>query len=643
MEVPGKMPDERSLDELRRSILTISGGAWPRPGRLYLLAPPDRLVFFDATRLPSTSDAREALAPGAEMQFSPSDEVIPLELDGRTLWGYWVVGREYAADALERIPELQRLLCRLHDVERIVTLDKRRRALLEVLDLGEALESAVEASHMLPALHRAAQHVLGAQTTYLALFGLDGSLCYRAEGDHPPESVPASSKAWLEAFPNATASWTQGDSLSEAAATIMDRKPVSGLASRLGDPVRPSGILAVTRPESAFHSADGHLLKRMADFALVNLLRIERGGQGQSRSLQIPDLFVLLSQEKERLDYIMRSVPVGLLLTNAEGVIELANQAVGEALGLTDVELREKKMFGSRQAGRTVRGLIQKSQAESKPVTTPYEMEGRWFQIQVIPWPGGGHFLVVTQDIHDWFQLNRLKEDLISIISHEVKNPLTAVLNAAHLLASGRAGPMNEAQSRVAVLVQENSEQIKNLLDDVVRLSRIYHLNVRQEPVALVPMVRAVHDRSAATIKGKLITWTETLEDLTVNGDASMLESLLVNLIGNAIKYTGIGGHIGVKLWSDGAWAKLRVVDDGPGIPADEKERLFSPFFRASNVRDQVAGTGLGLVISRNIAERLGGSLTAVSPVQAEDASLLGRVRPSTRGAAFQVELLLAR
>ncbi len=191
--------------------------------------------------------------------------------------------------------------------------------------------------------------------------------------------------------------------------------------------------------------------------------------------------------------------------------------------------------------------------------------------------------------------------------------------------------------------MQENSEQIKNLLDDVVRLSRVYHLNVRQELVALAPMVKAVHDRSAATIKGKLIGWTESLEDLTVHGDASMLESLLVNLIGNAIKYTGIGGHVGVRLWSDGAWAKLRVVDDGPGIPTDEKERLFSPFFRASNVRDQVAGTGLGLVISRNIAERLGGSLTADSPIQPEDAAFLGRVRPATRGAAFQVEMLLAR
>jgi len=515
--------------------------------------------------------------------------------------------------------------------------------LMAVLDLGGWLAQAADPAELLSALHQTARQVLGANATHLTVFGPEQSRWYRARGSQPPESLPTHAKIWLKAFAATTGAWVQGAPGASNASEVLGGNLTAGLALYLGDPAHPHGILAVTRDEGTFSDLDEGLLSRMADFTFVNLLRLERGSQGQSRSLQIPDLFVLLSQEKERLDYIMRSVPVGILLTSPDGVIALANQAVGVALGLTDVELREKKMFSSRQAGKTVRGLIQKSQAEGKPVTTPYEMEGRWFQIQVIPWGGGEQFLVVTQDIHDWFQLNRLKEDLISIISHEVKNPLTAVLNAAHLLATERAGPLNEAQARVAALIQENSEQIKSLLDDVVRLSRVYHMNVRQEPVALLPLVKAVHDRSLATLKGKLISWTESLEDLTVHGDAAMLESLLMNLIGNAIKYTGIGGHVGVRLWPDGEWARLRVVDDGPGIPTDEKERLFSPFFRASNVRDQVTGTGLGLVISRNIAERLGGALTAVSPILPEDAAFLGRIRPAARGSAFQVELPLAR
>ena len=96
------------------------------------------------------------------------------------------------------------------------------------------------------------------------------------------------------------------------------------------------------------------------------------------------------------------------------------------------------------------------------------------------------------------------------------------------------------------------------------------------------------------------------------------------------------GGTAGVREQGKG---QIRVMDDGPGIPPEEQQRLFQPFFRASNVRDQVAGTGLGLVIARNIAERLGGTLQVQSPLPPEDAAFLGLQRPATKGTAFQVDL----
>jgi PAS domain S-box-containing protein len=517
------------------------------------------------------------------------------------------------------------------------------RNLLALLALGESLARVPGPTQMLEALQRTSRQLFGQCHVHLVVLGLEGSICYQVSGPGGPAPSAGSSRDWLRAFPEVSAIWDKSSPQAVNAARLLGGGTSSGMALRLEDPAVPLGILALTGGDGPFSTEDLSLFCRMGDFTTLALQRWDRAGGGTARSLQRPDLLVLLAQEKERLEYVLRCLPIGLLLTDAEGVIAMANDAAAKALGLTDVELREKKIFGSRQAGRTVRGLIQKSLAEGKTVDTPYEMEGRWFQVEVIPWPGGQQYLLVTQDIHDWFQLNRLKEDLISIISHEVKNPLTAVLNAAHLLSSGRAGTLNEAQTRISVLVQENSQQIKRLLDDVVRLSRVYHLNVKTEPVALAPMVRAVHTRSAATMRGKLITWTESLEELTVRGETPMLDSLLVNLIGNAVKYTGIGGHVGVRLWSDGSRAILRVIDDGPGIPADERSRLFSPFFRASNVRDQVTGTGLGLVISRNIAERLGGSLTAVSPITPEDASFLGHVRAAAKGTAFQVELPLAR
>ncbi len=139
MEVSGKMSGERGLDELRRAIHTISGASWAKPGKLYHLASPHDLVLFDAAIQPSAKVGTENPSPGEPMAFSPSDEVIPLELDAQTLWGYWVIDREFAASAHERVPELMSLLCRLHDGEETAKLERMNRDLMEVLGLGESL------------------------------------------------------------------------------------------------------------------------------------------------------------------------------------------------------------------------------------------------------------------------------------------------------------------------------------------------------------------------------------------------------------------------------------------------------------------------------------------------------------------------
>ncbi len=630
---------------LRKAVVDAAAAALQPPGRLYRLLPPDTLALLDgdgAQHPLVLTEAAEA-APGGKPKFSTADEVIPLETDPGALWGYWVVRREQAEGARTALPGLLALLRRLDHAEEMEKLDSLNRDLLALFDLGADLSRAASPDHLFESLRRAVHQVFPGKALHLVLLGLEGGRCYQLTEGPRPEPATGPAAPWLKAFPAPFASWGATSPSAVQAAKLAGGGATGGAALRLGDPALPRGILALTGWSGEPSEVEVEFLRRMGDFAALALGRWEVAPAGNAKSLQDPDLLVLLSQEKERLDYITRCVPIGLLLTDADGVIALANDAVAKALGVTDVEMRERKLFGSRPAGRAVRGLVEKATAEGKAVSTPFEMEGRWSQIEVIPWPGGKQFLIVTQDIHDWFQLNRLKEDLITIISHEVKNPLTAVLNAAHLLASGRAGELNEAQSRITQLVQENSQQIKSLLDDVVRLSRVYHLSVKTEPVAIAQMVRSVHARSASTLKGKVITWRESLEELTVQGEVPMLESLLVNLIGNAVKYTGIGGHVGVRLWSEGSWARLRVVDDGPGIPADEKSRLFSPFFRASNVREQVSGTGLGLVIARNIAERLGGSLTVNSPIAADDAAFLGLTRAGAKGSAFQLEIPLAR
>lgn len=526
--------------------------------------------------------------------------------------------------ALQEAPALQAELDRLKETN---------EALWAIFGLGHALAQAETPEAMVAAVHGVARRVLPVTLSGLALKGSQEVRLFLCREGGDARSLAVPSERWSALFPDEETAFRSEDEVSRSLSEWVGEGPLSGLVRSLGG---PSGAWLLAAGERPLDEREAGLFARIGDFLFSALARWERLEGALRKSRQVADLFVLLAQEKERLDNVVRSVPAGLLLLDRAGTIHLSNDAAAKALGLSPVEIRENKLFAGRPAGRVLLGLLDKAGAEGKTVSTPYEMEGRWFQVQVVPWPGRALFLVVTQDIQEWYGLNRLKEDLISIISHEVKNPLSAIVNAADLLAGGRPGPLNEPQARLAALILENARNIRGILDDVVRLSRLHHLKGEAERVSVKALIERIRDGHRDTLQGKLLKWREELEEVPLLCDAGMLENLLANLIGNAVKYAPIGGTVGVRLRRDGERVALRVLDDGPGIPPAERDRLFTPFFRASNVRNLVAGTGLGLVIARNVAERMGGRLDCASPLTEEDRMFLGPAAAARPGTAFE-------
>lgn len=627
----------------RRTLARIAGLAGTPPSRLFRLLANGRIVEMGPSgnhpwlSLEGPRGLDGLLTWASER--CPGYRAVSLEMAPGRSWGLWLVPKEAALDVEATTRALAVAVQLLERTEEWQRLAHTSDSLWTLLGLGHTLSAAEDPGAMATAVHEAATRIFGPVSSALALFSQDSGRSFRLARDAQLLSQPARPADWQDLFKERTCAWDAESPLASASAALLGLDPSSGLCERVGDGPSPLGYLLILRPSGPFSEREQGLVSRMADFLFAALMRRENRRGTRSRAVQSADLFVLLAQERERLDYVLRSVPVGILLTDLEGGIELANDTAGRALGLTDVEMREKKIFGSRPAGRALLGLIEKARSEGKPISTPYEMEGRWFHVQVIPWPGGAQFLVVTQDIQDWFQLNRLKEDLISIISHEVKNPLTAIINAASLLSTQRPGPLTEPQQRLSDLVAENSQKIRELLDDVVRLSRVHQMGSEQERVDLRALLQRLRANYRDTIQGKLLVWKEELQNLAVVGDPRMLENLFTNLLGNAIKYSAIGGCVGVRLGREDDWVRVRVVDDGPGIPAAERDRLFKPFFRASNVRGQVSGTGLGLVIAKNIAERLGGRLSVESPLPPEEAEFLGSPKGNEHGTVFRVDL----
>lgn len=208
------------------------------------------------------------------------------------------------------------------------------------------------------------------------------------------------------------------------------------------------------------------------------------------------------------------------------------------------------------------------------------------------------------------------RDSFLAMLSHELRNPLAAVLNAASVLEFPSAGPAEKDAAREVIVRQ--ASQMGRLLDDLLEVSRITQnkITVQRRPVGLAEImdeaVRAVgHLLDENRLKLQV---SRTASPLRVLGDATRLQQMLVNLLTNAVKYTPPGGQICLDLHREGEEAVMQVKDSGIGIRPDLLARVFELFVQADETLDRSkGGLGVGLSLVRVIAERHGGSVQAAS------------------------------
>ena len=151
--------------------------------------------------------------------------------------------------------------------------------------------------------------------------------------------------------------------------------------------------------------------------------------------------------------------------------------------------------------------------------------------------------------------------------------------------------------------------------------------------------VREKEDLAAA----KKINIRRDLQECNVLGPAGMVETLLANIVGNSIKYGIVGGNIGIILKEQSDTIALDIIDDGIGIPGEDLKRIGEPFFRARNTRDTISGTGFGLVIVKNIVERLRGTVKIISPIEENDRFQIRCRNEKQRGTKITMRFPLIR
>jgi PAS domain S-box-containing protein len=236
-------------------------------------------------------------------------------------------------------------------------------------------------------------------------------------------------------------------------------------------------------------------------------------------------------------------------------------------------------------------------------------------------------------------ELDRLKDEFISLVSHELRTPLTSIRGYLELLLDGGAGELTADQSRFLAVVDRNSKRLMHLVGDLLFLAQVEagKLALELTEVELEEVVAESVEAAKPIADEKGIMLRVSLEHVpSMVGDRSRLAQVLDNLVSNALKFTS-QGSVDVRVAAEGDDAVIEVADTGMGIAAAEQEHLFDRFFRSSEATERaIPGTGLGLTIVKAIVERHEGSIE-VESAKGEGTTM--RVRLPVRKASAVAEV----
>ena len=212
-------------------------------------------------------------------------------------------------------------------------------------------------------------------------------------------------------------------------------------------------------------------------------------------------------------------------------------------------------------------------------------------------------------------ELDKMKSDFVSNVSHELRTPLTSIKGSVDNMLDGLTGLLNEKQIRYLSRIKSNADRLSRLINDLLDLSRIEAggIEVRPATLPLTALAEEVAEHLKPLAAEKLIRIEVPSPDPTVTvwADRDKVTQVLMNLIGNAVKFTPQDGKVTVAIEKNGNdYIQISVADTGPGILPEEANKIFSKFYQVANIDNQKPkGSGLGLAISKALVEMHGGKI----------------------------------
>ncbi len=339
---------------------------------------------------------------------------------------------------------------------------------------------------------------------------------------------------------------------------------------------------------------------------------------------RLVDLITSLDARTNELTCILNSLSDGVLVLDEQNRLTEVNPRAVEILGgrvgpgvapMRGVPL--EKVLPELE-GRSVDSM----QGEDWEVVL--QLEGgkkRYVVVRAEPVrrESAGEIVVVLRDVSKEHELEQMKRDFLSVVTHELKTPLTSIEGYSRLLLMGKGGRLSDIQREFVQTIVDQSLVLKEMVQNLLDITRIegQNLPINPKPVDPFEEVRTAANSIRGSVQSRGLTLETEIEaapGTLIHVDPFRLQQILGNLLSNALKFTDRGGTLTLKAGREGDVVRITVADTGRGIPSDAIPRLFDKFYQVAQGDTRLAGgAGLGLYICKQLAEAQGGTIEVTS------------------------------
>lgn len=488
--------------------------------------------------------------------------------------------------------ERDRLMARL--VQANKQLEQRLKELNTLYAVGRSVSGLLDLDKLLSRAVEAAVYITGAEEGSLLLIDEDTGELYMRAAQGFDEKYARGFRLKVEdsiagEVINSGQPLVLGDTHKIKTAYLV--KALLYVPLKVGDEV--IGVLGVDNRVSdrAFTSHDLFMLSALADYMAI--------------AIENARLFSAMRAEQDKMEAILFGTEGPIIAVDMQGRILLINTAARQAFSTGPLAL-EGKSLSEVIKNEELLNLFERSAAGRRSQRVEINLpDGRTLNANLTVIPGVGR-VAVMQDITYLKELDRMKSEFVSIVSHDLRSPLTTIKGFAELLEM--AGELNEQQRYFVDKIGKGVTEITALISDLLDIGRIEAgMDMDMGVCRLEEITTEVADtlRSEAEAKNQALTLELAAPLSPVWGNRLRLGQVVSNLLGNAIKYTPEGGRITVRAFEEDGQVVVSVQDTGIGIPPEEQPRIFEKFYRVkSKETEGISGTGLGLSIVKSVLEK---------------------------------------